>query len=168
APIVRFLREDTVNLSPASSDNFVAGVSSTFVTVAQPATNMLLRVSDDSGHNGASDPFTVDSSADANGDGLPDAWQTRFFGLNGPNHGPNDDPDHDGASNLQEFRAGTDPLSATSVLRISDFRVVNGGVRLQFQSVAGRAYRLDSDTDPAAANWSMHAPSVGRTVAPMR
>src|SRR5439155_21982115 len=91
--------------------------------------------------------FMVNAFAVGNVDGFPDAWQNRYFGLNAPNRGPNDDPDQDGASNFEEFRAGTDPLSASSVLRISDFRVVNGEVRLQFQSVAGRAYRLERAKD---------------------
>jgi hypothetical protein len=43
-------------------------------------------------------------------DGIDDAWQVQFFGLP-PNAqaGPNADPDGDGANNLAEFQAGTDP-----------------------------------------------------------
>lgn len=43
-------------------------------------------------------------------DGLDDAWQVQFFGQPpNSNAAPNADPDGDGATNLAEFQAGTDP-----------------------------------------------------------
>ena len=47
---------------------------------------------------------------DANHNGIPDAWE-KAFGVSDPNA----DPDGDGATNLQEYLAGTDPLDAASV-----------------------------------------------------
>lgn len=47
-------------------------------------------------------------------DGLPDAWQRGFFGLDNPLAAPSLDPDGDGQSNRFEYTAGlipTDPLS---------------------------------------------------------
>ena len=56
-------------------------------------------------------PALVPSSpVDANHNGLPDAWE-QAFGLTDPNG----DADGDGASNLQECLAGTDPLDPLSV-----------------------------------------------------
>lgn len=46
---------------------------------------------------------------DTDGNGLPDAWEMEHFGHIGIN--PNADSDGDGVSNLDEFNAGTDPLS---------------------------------------------------------
>lgn len=44
---------------------------------------------------------------DTDGNGLPDAWEQRFFGHLGVD--PNDDPDGDGATNLKEYQRDTDP-----------------------------------------------------------
>jgi hypothetical protein len=51
-------------------------------------------------------------------DGLPDAWQTLFFGLNNPDAAPSADIDADGQDNQTEYSAGTDPLDAASLLQL--------------------------------------------------
>lgn len=45
---------------------------------------------------------------DADSDGLPDTWEIKYFG-DISKYGPQDDPDGDGLTNLQEFQYGTDP-----------------------------------------------------------
>ena len=54
-------------------------------------------------------PVAVGGVVDANHNGLPDAWE-QAFGVNDPQA----DPDGDGATNLQEYLAGTDPLDPLS------------------------------------------------------
>ncbi|MDD2710647.1 MAG: chitobiase/beta-hexosaminidase C-terminal domain-containing protein [Verrucomicrobiae bacterium] len=44
---------------------------------------------------------------DADGNGLPDDWEQRYFGATGTD--PNADPDGDGRTNLQEYQMGSDP-----------------------------------------------------------
>ena len=60
-------------------------------------------------------PYRAEYSADSDGDGMPDAWELRY------NLNPNDpsdsamDEDEDGATNLNEFVAGTPPFGSLDV-----------------------------------------------------
>jgi subtilisin family serine protease len=84
---------------------------------------------------------------DSDLNGLPDWWEQDFFGqLTGTN--PNADPDHDGASNLAEWLAGTNPTNATSALRLTASRGTNGFV-LRWPSATGKTYRLLRGTNLA-------------------
>jgi len=79
---------------------------------------------------------------DLNGDGLPDDWQALYWG-NDPSKWPagNVDSDGDGATNLQEFLAGTSPTNAASVLRTS--LVATGqGWRLRWNTQPGFIYQV--------------------------
>jgi hypothetical protein len=49
-----------------------------------------------------------ESTVDSDGNGLPDWWEMKYFGHLGVD--PNDDPDRDGLSNLQEYQNHTPPL----------------------------------------------------------
>ena len=58
------------------------------------------------------------SLGDTDGNGLPDWWELKFFGvLTGTDL--NADPDHDGAPNLFEYLTGTNPTNASSYFHIT-------------------------------------------------
>ena len=58
---------------------------------------------------------TVTHAADANGNGIPDEWESRY-GLVGDNADAAADPDGDGRTNLEEYNAGTNPIVAEDYL----------------------------------------------------
>lgn len=95
--------------------------------------------------------------------GVPTAWY-RQYGL-GPESGvlwsleqwsalDAMDPDGDGATNLHEYIAGTNPVDRLSVLRIHavTMDVENGTVTVTWPSVEGRFYRVEQSTD--LHNWT--------------
>ena len=70
------------------------------------------------------DPF---SAADQDENGLPDDWETKYFGATGQSASA--DADGDGLTNAQELVAGTDPTKADT----DNDGVADGTIRLNFQ-----------------------------------
>jgi hypothetical protein len=96
---------------------------------------------------------TIAPGADTDGDGMADAWELLHFGTLAA--GPNTDPDGDGATNLQEYLAGTDPNSASSSLIITAYTTTPGGTlaTLAWQSVLSRCYFIEQTLDLAVPSW---------------
>jgi hypothetical protein len=65
---------------------------------------------------------------------------------------PNDDPDHDGSNNIEEFVAGTDPLDSGDFLRISNFWISENEGSTSFAvnvaARSGRSYVLEESLQP--------------------
>jgi hypothetical protein len=109
--------------------------------------------------NDASDVFVARLPAiDANNNGLEDGWEARFLP---PNTSATADSDNDGASNQQEYMAGTDPASAASVLALESSAPANETVQLSWGAVYGRTYQVQHRASLTDGQWAnVGAPMV--------
>ena len=78
---------------------------------------------------------------DIDADGLPDAWETRYFS-SAAAASAEIDSDGDRISNIGEYIAGTDPTNASSFLRFSSGQPSPSGFILEWSAVTGRVYRV--------------------------
>jgi len=94
-------------------------------------------------------------------DGIPDSWRLLYFGtVSNALSAANADPDGDGASNWQEYIAGTDPLDAASVFKFLPGVGPSGGeITLQWPSVVNKVYALQSTPSPAGG-WTTVASNL--------
>jgi hypothetical protein len=86
--------------------------------------------------------------------GIPYEWMGVYFGPNDMTWpSPTADSDHDGANNLQEFLAGTNPTNAASVLRVW-LASTPQGLFLSWNTQPGLTYEVQAKTNMAQATWS--------------
>lgn len=90
---------------------------------------------------------------DTDEDGLPDHWETVHFGSLRP--GFHEDSDNDGASNHDEFIAGTDPVDERSLLRLTPSTDPSTPQRFEFQWASGRSYRVEQSEN--LTDWMLNS-----------
>ena len=98
------------------------------------------------------DLLVAGSSADSDGDGLPDWWE-KLFGLDPNIADANSDFDNDGWSNLEEFRRGSNPAVSNRdpLLATAEILVPESGEAGIYPQI------LDSDTPDAGINLTLAA-----------
>lgn len=91
---------------------------------------------------------SIAAPADSDGDGISDAWEQSKFG-NLTSATATSDADHDGATELREYLAGTEPADAASHLRIvsHSYNTSNQTASLTFTSAPNRRYLIEHDND---------------------
>jgi len=157
-PNIRLTVNPAVPVAPLFSGSFANGVWNGEMLVPVVASNLVLRADDGDGHIGISDVFVVALPADSDGDGLPDPWETRYFGaLNAADGASEADPDRDGLLNRDELLAGTNPMDPESCLRIARIEISAPDVRIRFRTAPGRRYQLEHAAQLGAAGWSSAA-----------
>ncbi|HEY4284495.1 MAG TPA: M12 family metallopeptidase [Chthoniobacterales bacterium] len=98
-------------------------------------------------------PFIVPAFFDNDHDGMPDNWELNHS-LNTSVNDANADKDGDGMTNIQEYKAGTDPNNASSTFRISSIVPISGNYQISFPSVLGKTYRLEYRDNLITGNWA--------------
>ena len=109
-----------------------------------------------------------DGVADMDADGLPDPWELEHFGnLSEPANGEDGDYDNDGATNLEEYQAGTNPNTLWfdthyANLYVSN-RTVSGNCEMHGGKPAQMAVLVNS-TNLAATNWVTYTSNFSATL----
>jgi len=86
---------------------------------------------------------------DTDNDGMPDWWEDKFGFNKFDAADATLDGDGDGASNLNELLAGTNPNDAASVFRIVTFQPEAGSLRITWSTVGGKSYILQTNVPDA-------------------
>lgn len=85
-------------------------------------------------------------SSDTDGDGIPNTWETRYFG--GPtNATASVDSDGDLFSNWEEYLLGTHPMSYSSTFVFTNLTATSSFPRVTWTSVGGKTYAIDYADD---------------------
>ena len=96
-------------------------------------------------------------------DGIDDAWQNQYFGLDNPQAGPTVDASHTGQTNLFKYLAGLNPTDPHSrfIVAIAPTSGDNSPNAITFSPLApGRTYTVSSTTDLALGPWTPLANST--------
>lgn len=122
------------NNATANSENNVDNVEQVYIESPTPGTYTIEVHYDNSTATPAQPQWysllvtgNVAGQPDADGDGIPDDWEIQYFG-GATNALATADPDGDGADNLTEYIAGTDPNNANSVFEVTNHSAPNGSI----------------------------------------
>jgi hypothetical protein len=134
---------DALQLSATSAqfDRSQVTIDGAAASIVLPATNTFSLSQRDRGKFERVDLQAQLVFPDGDRDGLPDFWETEYFGGNSAT--PDGDDDQDGLNNLKEYLAGTHPKSSESSIVILDTKTFpNGDVVLRWQSATNRFYKI--------------------------
>ncbi len=95
---------------------------------------------------------TVTVFADSDTDQMNDAWEQHYF--SGLSRTGGADFDNDGMSDLNEYRAGTDPTDAQSLLNTTLVKEGGGHYSVEWPTVPGRRYLLQYKDDLNSPTWT--------------
>jgi hypothetical protein len=99
---------------------------------------------------------------DTDNDGMPDVWEFAHALNYLDPADANLDPDHDGLTNLQEYRAGTDPQDAASSLTL-EITTTSEDDCFRFYAQSGRSYTIQSSDAIGSSMWLRFVDVPGQT-----
>lgn len=99
-------------------------------------------------------------SVDSDGDELPNDWEAAYFGTATSAY-PNEDPDHDGYTNLEELWLGSSPIDPDSNLDFSVAGDAGGTVTISCWTASDRLYFIEYSDSLYPIDWKLLAGFVG-------
>ncbi|MDA3926697.1 MAG: hypothetical protein PF904_18580, partial [Kiritimatiellae bacterium] len=115
------------------------------------ARHLLWDIKDGSTYYGEFDVFMNDSFVTNN---VPEIWLSSF-GLTPTDSTAMIDIDGDGLLTWEEFYAGTSPIDADSVFKITENAMEGGQMQLHWKAVAGKTYSIEFKSELTDAEWTM-------------
>jgi Tol biopolymer transport system component len=114
--------------------------------------------------NGAQDVFVVHPVIapleDSDGDGMDDAFEKTFF--SDLTHDGSGDTDGDGATDLMESKAGTDPMNPVSRFNAqAEVPLGTGQITITWEATPGRSYQVQYKDDLSQSYWNDLSVGVG-------
>jgi len=107
-------------------------------------------------------PFIITIGPISDSDPLPDNWELIYFpDLTTTSGSANEDFDGDGATDVEEYNAGTDPTDATSIFNYWIEKDNAGVITLKWNSVGTRTYQIVTSTD--LVTWQTQPAIIGAT-----
>ncbi len=88
--------------------------------------------------------------------GTPELWLAQYGWTNDFDSCETNDPDSDLLKNWEEYIAGTDPTSSTSVFKCVEITPTNSphtGKSLRWDGTTGRVYAVQSTTNLTTSSW---------------
>lgn len=98
------------------------------------------------------------SAIDDNANSQSDVWEVVF---DARNLAALDDPDGDGVNNAGESAAGTNPFDAASLPQLAAAAVPGGAIRLEWNAVLGKSYRVERQTILDSGSWVASGEFIG-------
>ena len=96
--------------------------------------------------------FHGHAALDLDSDGLSDLWQMKY---QADELSATADSDGDGQSNAAEAAAGTNPLVANDIIRVSSMSRIGNQITLRWPSIAGKKYQVECSSSLDEATWSL-------------